>query len=67
MTDIQLFIIGCVLFAPVILVIFTSIIEIQKPKIKNSDKSIGYYVYQIGLSVLLIGFCVLLGILIFKY
>ena len=67
MTDLQLFIIGCVLFAPVVLVMFTSIVEIQKPKVKNSDKPIEYYVYQIGISVLLIGFCVLLGILIFKY
>ena len=67
MTDLQLFIIGCVLFAPVVLVMFTSIVEIQKPKVKNSDKPIQYYVYQIGISVLLIGFCVLLGILIFKY
>jgi hypothetical protein len=67
MTDLQLFIIGCVLFTPVVLVMFTSIIEIQKPKVKNSDKSIEYYIYQIGLSVLLIGLCVLLGILIFKY
>jgi hypothetical protein len=67
MTDLQLFIIGCVLFTPVILVMFTSIIEIQKPKVKNSDKSIEYYLYQIGFSVLLIGLCVLLGILIFRY
>ena len=66
MTDLQLFIIGCVLFAPVVLVMFTSIVEIQKPKVKNSDKPIEYYVSQIGISVL-IGFCVLLGILIFKY
>jgi len=52
---------------PVILVMFTSIIELQKPKTKNSDKSIGYYINQIGLSVILIGICVLLGIIIFKY
>ena len=67
MSDLQLFIIGCVLFLPVILVMFTSIIELQKPKTKNSDKSIGYYINQIGLSVILIGICVLLGIIIFKY
>tara|TARA_B100000963_G_C22636349_1_gene677843 strand:+ start:2024 stop:2227 length:204 start_codon:yes stop_codon:yes gene_type:complete len=67
MSDLQLFIIGCVLFMPVILVMFTSIIELQKPKTKNSDKSIGYYINQIGLSVILIGICVLLGIIIFKY
>ena len=67
MSDLQLFIIGCVLFIPVILVMFTSIIELQKPKTKNSDKSIGYYINQIGLSVILIGICVLLGIIIFKY
>ena len=67
MSDLQLFIIGCVLFMPVILVMFTSIIELQKPKTKNSDKSIGYYINQIGLSVILIGVCVLLGIIIFKY
>ena len=67
MSDLQLFIIGCVLFMPVILVLFTSIIELQKPKTKNSDKSIGYYINQIGLSVILIGICVLLGIIIFKY
>lgn len=67
MSDLQLFIIGCVLFMPVILVMFTSIIELQKPKTKNSDKSIGYYISQIGLSVILIGICVLLGIIIFKY
>ena len=66
MSDLQLFIIGCVLFMPVILVMFTSIIELQKPKTKNSDKSIGYYINQIGLSVILIGICVLLGIIIFK-
>ena len=67
MSDLQLFIIGCVLFMPVILVMFTSIIELQKPKTKNSDKSIGYYISQIGLSVILIGICVLLGIIIFKH
>tara|TARA_B100001029_G_scaffold179825_1_gene191372 strand:- start:6508 stop:6711 length:204 start_codon:yes stop_codon:yes gene_type:complete len=67
MSDLQLFIIGCVLFMPVILVMFTSIIELQKPKTKSSDKSIGYYINQIGLSVILIGVCVLLGIIIFKY
>ena len=38
MTDLQLFIIGCVLFTPVILVMFTSIIEIQKPKVIEFDK-----------------------------
>ena len=67
MSDLQLFIIGCVLFMPVILVMFTSIIELQKPKTKNSDKSIDYYINQIGLSVILIGICVLLGIIIFKH
>jgi hypothetical protein len=67
MTDLQLFIIGCVLFAPVLLVMFTSLVEIQKPKEKSSNKPISFYVNQIGFSVLLIGFCVLLGILIFKY
>ena len=67
MTDLQLFIIGCVLFAPVLLVMFTSLVEIQKPKEKSSNKPIYFYVNQIGFSVLLIGFCVLLGILIFKY
>ena len=67
MTDLQLFIIGCVLFTPVLLVMFISLVEIQKPKAKNSDKSITYYINQIGFSVLMIGVCVLLGILIFKY
>ena len=67
MTDLQLFIIGCVLFTPVLLVMFISLVEIQKPKSKNSDKSITYYINQIGFSVLMIGVCVLLGILIFKY
>ncbi|MAV15682.1 MAG: hypothetical protein CMG08_02585 [Candidatus Marinimicrobia bacterium] len=67
MTDLQLFIIGCILFMPVILVMVTSIIEIQKPKTKNSNKSIGYYINQIGLSVILIGVFVLFGIIIFKY
>lgn len=67
MTDLQLFIIGCVLFTPVLLVMFISLVEIQKPKPKNSDKSITYYINQIGFSVLMIGVCVLLGILIFKY
>ena len=64
MTDLQLFIIGCVLFMPVILVMVTSIIEIQKPKTKNSNKSIGYYINQIGLAVILIGVFVLFGIII---
>ena len=67
MTDLQLFIIGCILFMPVILVMVTSIIEIQKPKTKNSNKSIDYYINQIGLSVILIGVFVLFGIIIFKY
>ena len=66
MTDLQLFIIGCVLFAPVLLVMFTSLVEIQKPKEKSSNKPISFYVNQIGFSVLMIGFFVLLGILIFK-
>jgi hypothetical protein len=52
---------------PVILVMVTSITELQKPKTKNSDKSIGYYLNQIGLSVILIGVFVLLGIVIFNY
>ena len=67
MSDLQLFIIGCVLFMPVILVMVTSINELQRPKTKNSDKSIGYYINQIGLSVILIGVFVLLGIVIFNY
>jgi len=67
MNDLQLFIIGCVLFMPVILVIATSIIELQKPKTEGSNKSIGYYINQIGLSVILIGVFVLFGIIIFKY
>ena len=67
MTDLQLFIIGCILFAPVLLVIFISLVEIQKPKEKNSDKPISFYLNQIGFSVLMIGVCVLLGIIIFKY
>ena len=66
MTDLQLFIIGCVLFAPVLLVMFTSLVEIQKPKEKSSNKPISFYVNQIGFSVLMIGFFVLLGILILK-
>ncbi len=67
MTDLQLFIIGCVLFTPVLLVLFTSLIEIQKPKEKNSNKPISFYINQIAFSVLMIGVCVLLGIMIFKY
>tara|TARA_B100001250_G_C19804546_1_gene792655 strand:- start:511 stop:714 length:204 start_codon:yes stop_codon:yes gene_type:complete len=67
MTDLQLFIIGCVLFAPVLLVMFISLIEFQKPIEKSSDKPISFYVNQIAFSVLMIGVCVLLGILIFKY
>ena len=67
MSDLQLFIIGCVLFMPVILVMVTSITELHRPKTKNSDKSIGYYINQIGLSVILIGVFVLLGIVIFNY
>lgn len=67
MTDLQLFIIGCILFAPVLLVMFISLVEIQKPKEKNSDKPISFYLNQIGFSVLMIGVCVLLGIIIFKY
>jgi hypothetical protein len=67
MTDLKLFIIGCVLFAPVLLVMFTTLVEIQKPKEKSSDKPISFYVNQIAFSVLMIGVCVLLGILIFKY
>ena len=67
MTDLQLFIIGCVLFTPVLLVLFTSLIEIQKPKEKNSNKPISFYINQIAFSVLMIGICVLLGIIIFKY
>ena len=67
MTDLKLFIIGCVLFAPVLLVMFTTLVEIQKPKEKSSDKPISFYGNQIAFSVLMIGVCVLLGILIFKY
>ena len=67
MTDLQLFIIGCVLFSPVLLVMFISFVEIQKPKEKNSDKPISFYVNQIAFSVFMIGVCVLLVVMIFKY
>jgi hypothetical protein len=67
MNDIQLFIIGCVLFAPVLLVMFISFLETKKIKnTRPSNKSINFYLYQIAFSVLLIAFFVLLGILIFK-
>lgn len=68
MNDLQLFIIGCVLFAPVLLVMFISFLETQKTETtKPSDKSINFYLYQIAFSVLLIAIFVLLGILIFKF
>ena len=66
MNDLQLFIIGCVLFAPVLLVMFGSILETrEKETIKPSNKSINFYIYQIAFSVLLIAVFVLLGIVIF--
>jgi len=67
MSDLQLFIIGCVLFAPVLLVMFGSILETRESKtLKPSNKSINFYIYQIAFSVLLIAVFVLLGIVIFK-
>ena len=67
MNDVQLFIIGCVLFAPVLLVMFGSILETRESKsIKPSEKPINFYIYQIAFSVLLIAVFVLLGVLIFK-
>ena len=67
MNDLQLFIIGCVLFAPVLLVMFGSILETRETEVtKPSNKSINFYIYQIAFSVLLIAVFVLLGILIFK-
>ena len=67
MNDLQLFIIGCILFAPVLLVMFGSILETrEKETTKPSNKSINFYIYQITFSILLIAVFVLLGILIFK-
>ena len=67
MNDLQLFIIGCVLFAPVLLVLFGSILETRETDTaKPSNKSINFYINQIAFSVLLIAVFVLLGILIFK-
>ena len=67
MNDVQLFIIGCVLFAPVLLVMFGSIMETrQSGTTKPSNKPINFYLHQIAFSVLLIAVFVLLGILIFK-
>ncbi|MBH45732.1 MAG: hypothetical protein CMC93_03850 [Flavobacteriaceae bacterium] len=67
MNDVQLFIIGCVLFAPVLLVMFGSILETRESEsIKPSEKPINFYIYQIAFSVLLIAVFVLLGVLIFK-
>jgi hypothetical protein len=67
MNDVQLFIIGCVLFAPVLLVMFGSILETRESEgNKPSEKPINFYIYQIAFSVLLIAVFVLLGVLIFK-
>ena len=67
MSDVQLFIIGCVLFAPVLLVMFGSILETRESENnKPSEKPINFYIYQIAFSVLLIAVFVLLGVLIFK-
>ena len=66
MTDIQLFIAGCILFSPVLIVLYTSFQElIGEYSNKSINKPVYKYLSQIGFSILVISACFLLGIAIF--
>ncbi|MFL2591232.1 MAG: hypothetical protein ACJ0PY_05200 [Flavobacteriaceae bacterium] len=66
MTDIQLFVAGCVLFSPVLIVLYSTFQEIiSGHSNKSINKPVYKYLSQIGFSVLVISVCFLLGIVIF--
>ena len=66
MSDIQLFIAGCVLFSPVVIVLYSSFQElIGEHSNKSINKPVYKYLSQIGFSILVISACFLLGLAIF--
>ena len=66
MTDIQLFIAGCVIFSPVLIVLYSSFQELNgEHSNKSINKPVYKYLSQIGISILVISACFLLGIAIF--
>jgi len=66
MTDIQLFIAGCVLFSPVLIVLYSSFQElIGEHSNKSIEKPVYKYLSQIGFTILVVSACFLLGIAIF--
>ena len=66
MTDIHLFIAGCVLFSPVLIVLYSSFQElIGEHSNKSINKPVYKYLSQIGFSILVISVCFLMGIVIF--
>ena len=67
MSDLELFIIGCIVFSPVLFVLFTTFQELQDKSAEKarSKQNVNNYLKQIGFSLLLISACVLLGIIIF--
>ena len=66
MTDIQLFVAGCVLFSPVLIVLYSTFQEIiSGHSNKSINKPVYKYLSQIGFSVLVVSVCFLLGIVIF--
>jgi len=66
MTDIQLFIAGCVLFSPVLIVLYSSFQElIGEHSNKSIKKPVYKYLSQIGFTILVVSACFLLGIAIF--
>jgi CHASE3 domain sensor protein len=67
MSDLELFIIGCIVFSPVLFVLFTTFQELQDNSSEKarSNQNVNNYLKQIGFSLLLISTCVLMGIIIF--
>ncbi|MFL2611487.1 MAG: hypothetical protein CBD66_005205 [Flavobacteriaceae bacterium TMED206] len=66
MTDVQLFVAGCVLFSPVLIVLYSTFQEIiSGHSNKSINKPVNKYLSQIGFSFLVISVCFLLGIVIF--
>ena len=67
MNDLELFIIGCIVFSPVFFLLFTTFQELQdnSEEKARSKKNVNNYLKQIGFSLLLVSACVLLGIIIF--
>ena len=67
MSDLELFIIGCIVFSPVLFVLYTTFQELQDNSVEKarSKLNLNNYLKQIGFSLLLISAFVIMGIIIF--